>query len=91
MRRLVRTCLALASSPGRCASLRPGRGGSPSPPVGIVDASFVSPALGGERERLRVYVPSRVHARAPCPVLYLLHGFGGDWTDWSEAGGSPTS
>ncbi len=67
---------------------------APAPPAGarslaagrVFETSFVSPALGGERERLRVYVPAQCTTRNRCAVLYLLHGFGGDWTYWTDGG-----
>lgn len=35
--------------------------------------------------------PTSAHNVAPCPVLYLLHGFGGDFTEMLGQPGPPTS
>jgi S-formylglutathione hydrolase FrmB len=86
MRRLTRTCLALCLLAGTLMSSAPPAAGLSFAPFSMVDASFVSRALGGERERLRVFVPFVCTPWARCPVLYLLHGFGGDWKEWSDEG-----
>lgn len=48
--------------------------------------AFRSPVLGREWT-LAVYVPDgHAASRAACPVLYLLHGHGGNESDWANAG-----
>jgi S-formylglutathione hydrolase FrmB len=86
MRRSFRSLVALVLAAGTLSTSVPPAGARPVPPGRVIETSFVSPALGGERERLRVYVPSQCTTRNRCAVLYLLHGFGDDWTDWTDDG-----
>src|SRR5262249_53440892 len=49
------------------------------PPGTVQHVTVASPALGGRRQQVFVYLPPRYDATAPrrYPVLYLLHGFPG--------------
>lgn len=49
---------------------------------------YPSPTLGMEQRRLTVYTPAGYedHPKRRYPVLYLLHGSGGDENAWSELG-----
>jgi len=38
----------------------------------------------GTRRRLQIYLPPRFPSEQPSPVLYLLHGIGGDETEWER-------
>lgn len=38
----------------------------------------------GTRRRMQVYTPPGFDAAKPCPVLYLLHGIGGDDKEWQR-------
>jgi S-formylglutathione hydrolase FrmB len=51
------------------------------------ELTIATPALEGET-KVRVLLPQgyRDDGRRRYPVLYLLHGAGGDQTDWTEAG-----
>ena len=52
----------------------------------LVDDSLLSPIIG-ERFMYRLYLPPD-YLRAPdrrYPVLYLLHGTGGSYTEWSDS------
>jgi enterochelin esterase-like enzyme len=52
----------------------------------LVPHAFASPTLGREW-RCVIYEPAGYAAGgAPLPVLYLLHGYGGDENDWANAG-----
>lgn len=52
----------------------------------IRDFAFFSPALG-KAQSARVYVPEGPAPQGGWPVLYLLHGLGGNAYDWQRAGG----
>lgn len=48
---------------------------------------YPSPTLGMERRRMTVYTPAGYEdSKDSYPVLYLLHGAGGDENAWSELG-----
>lgn len=48
---------------------------------------YPSPTLGMERRRMTVYTPAGYEdSNKQYPVLYLLHGAGGDENAWSELG-----
>jgi S-formylglutathione hydrolase FrmB len=47
------------------------------------DVSFTSAALGRE-VTYRIFLPTRIDAGAKLPVVYLLHGNGGGFKDWSN-------
>jgi enterochelin esterase-like enzyme len=73
---------------GEQTSLLPGaRAVLPASAPRVVEHTFWSPALKREMP-YKVYLPpgydSRTNARYP--VLYMLHGLGGDYTDWERAG-----
>ena len=54
-----------------------------SPNVTMQDVTFESVAL--HRSMLyRVFLPSQIHPELKLPVIYLLHGGGGDYRDWSN-------
>jgi len=55
-----------------------------SPGVAMRDVSFLSAALGREMP-YRVFLPAEVPAGQRLPVVYLLHGMGGNFRDWSNA------
>ncbi len=44
---------------------------------------YLSKSVGTQR-RLLVYLPPRYPAGKPYPVLYLLHGIGGDENEWEN-------
>ena len=63
----------------------------PIPSYGtIVTDSLVSPALGGQRRTIVVYLPptynTHIGQNKRYPVLYLLHGSPGQAHDWFTAG-----
>ncbi|MBZ0232406.1 MAG: esterase family protein, partial [Deltaproteobacteria bacterium] len=74
-----------------------GRSPSPTPPPApavvpdgpgqVLDASFASAALGVSK-RYKVYLPAGYDALASrrYPVVYMLHGLGGDETNWVDGG-----
>ncbi len=47
----------------------------------IVLFDYASSTVGTQRQA-NVYIPPEYPAQAPYPVLYLLHGIGGDETEW---------
>ena len=51
--------------------------------VSMQDVNFQSAALGREM-RYRVYLPQQIPAGQRLPVVYLLHGNGGSYRDWSN-------
>src|SRR5581483_7644209 len=56
--------------------------------VRMTDATFRSAALGRD-VTYRVYLPERVASGTRLPVVYLLHGNGGgfrNWSNWSDVG-----
>ncbi len=46
---------------------------------------YDSPALGQQR-RMTVYLPAAYDGKKSFPVMYLLHGHGGDETAWGDLG-----
>ena len=46
---------------------------------------YDSPTLGNQR-RMTVYLPAAYDGKKQFPVLYLLHGHGGDETAWGDLG-----
>ena len=46
---------------------------------------YDSPTLGQQR-RMTVYLPAAYDGKKRFPVMYLLHGFGGDETAWGDLG-----
>ena len=46
---------------------------------------YDSPTLGQQR-RMTVYLPAAYDGKRSFPVMYLLHGFGGDETAWGDLG-----
>lgn len=52
-----------------------------SQPIARVD-SFYMPSLG-KTKKLTVLLPAKYTQRIRYPVLYLLHGYGGSYSDWS--------
>ena len=46
---------------------------------------YDSPTLGQQR-RMTVYLPAAYDGKRNFPVMYLLHGFGGDETAWGDLG-----
>lgn len=57
--------------------------------VRMTDVTFRPAALGRD-VTYRVYLPDNEAAGAKLPVVYLLHGNGGDfknWSNWSDVGG----
>lgn len=66
-------------------------GGEPIPSHGtMVQDSLVSPALGGQKRTILVYLPPTYNTRKGqtkrYPALYLLHGSPGAAHDWFTAG-----
>jgi len=53
-----------------------------APGVIMQDRRFYSPALGREMP-YRVFLPERIAEGVRLPVVYLLHGRGPDYRDWS--------
>lgn len=53
------------------------------PGVAIHDVTFYSPALGRDMP-YRVYLPKAVGSETKLPVVYLLHGCGSSFRDWSN-------
>ncbi len=92
MKRLTKTAaLALALALGAAAQVAPPRpkpkpqpGAISAPQVIVRDASFHSIALGREM-KYRVILPAEYESKARrYPVLYLLHGLTGSYSDWES-------
>jgi S-formylglutathione hydrolase FrmB len=63
---------------------------SAATPSRIVTRSFRSEALGGVDKTYIAYLPRGYDATSKAyPVLYLLHGYGGDETNWTRVGNLP--
>jgi S-formylglutathione hydrolase len=54
-----------------------------APGVAVQDARFFSAALKREMT-YRVFLPAKLGAGQKLPVVYLLHGGGGNFRDWSD-------
>src|SRR5688500_8372811 len=97
MKKLLVASLLLAScgspsAPPRAHPERAAEGGEskeavPEGPGSVVDGTFHSAALGVDKHYL-VYLPAGYDASPDrrYPVVYLLHGLGGDETNWIEHG-----
>ena len=93
--RLIVTLFVLAacgssSSPQLTSSSSSGPGAAPAAPAhdgpgSVGDGSFESKALGVAK-RYKVYLPAGYEAATArrYPVIYMLHGLGGDETNWIE-------
>jgi S-formylglutathione hydrolase FrmB len=84
---LISSCVALAAL-AVLAGCHPGQLAVTDHPrsfPGVVskDVTFYSSALGRDMP-YRVYIPKDVAARARFPVVYLLHGCGTSFRDWSN-------
>lgn len=87
---------AAGNANGRASAAHtlPSGAGRPSSEAGaprlggkVAEATFNSAALGVDK-RYRVYLPGGYDASGVrYPVVYLLHGLGGDEDDWVEGGG----
>lgn len=55
-------------------------------PHGTVEQLWYPSAATGTARRLSVYLPAAYDGKKRFPVLYLLHGSGGDETAWLELG-----
>lgn len=55
-------------------------------PHGSVEQLWYPSAATGKDRRLSVYLPAAYDGKKKFPVLYLLHGSGGDETAWLELG-----
>ena len=55
-------------------------------PHGSVEQLWYRSAATGKDRRLSVYLPAAYDGKKKFPVLYLLHGSGGDETAWLELG-----
>ena len=58
-------------------------------PHGTVTQTWYHSDATGKDRRLTVYLPPSYDGRKKFPVLYLLHGSGGDETAWTELGCVP--
>ncbi len=69
------------------ASAAPASAVVPDGPGQVLDASFASPALGVTKQ-YKVYLPAGYDALTTrrYPVVYMLHGLGGDETNWVDGG-----
>lgn len=91
MKRLAFVLGLAAAACGRGASTAPstgsGTGAAPAGQGSVVEASFHAPSLGVDK-RYVVYLPAG-YADAPArryPVVYMLHGLGGNERDWTGGG-----
>ena len=85
-------CLVGTVVPGVVGSARAATPSCAPPPTGatpmvvvvgvVACQELTTHALGdGVAAPFEYYVPPRCMVAGPCPVLYLLHGFGGDFTE----------
>lgn len=72
---IVPACHKKTSTPPDHPRLTPG--------VTLRDVTFVSASLGREME-YRVILPATIPANRTLPAVYLLHGSGGSFRDWSN-------
>src|SRR5688572_14236253 len=80
---LVIPCLAQnieKSAPSGFDSLRDGI------PKGKIDTITYESATVGTRRRALIYTPPGYSKKNKYPVLYLLHGIGGDEKEWLKGG-----
>jgi enterochelin esterase-like enzyme len=54
----------------------------PDVPHGTLDTLYYESRVTGTRRKANVYLPPGYSASQRYPVLYLLHGIGGDETEW---------
>lgn len=53
----------------------------------VQEVWYPSPSLSMDQRRMKVYLPPNYHeSNASYPVLYILHGAGGDENAWTELG-----
>ncbi|AMV35885.1 alpha/beta hydrolase [Planctomyces sp. SH-PL62] len=55
-------------------------------PRGKIETVEYDSSTVGVRRKMRVYTPPGYDDQAPYPVLYLLHGIGGDEEEWERGG-----
>lgn len=67
---------AFPDAPAACSVRREGV------PAGRLEELAYDSAVTGTRRIANVYLPAGYKATKPLPVLYLLHGIGGDRTEW---------
>src|SRR5260370_14089351 len=60
-----------------------------TPNVAVRDVTFRSAALNRDMQ-YRVVLPASIAAGAKLPVVYLIHGGGGNFRDWSNSSDSAT-
>jgi S-formylglutathione hydrolase FrmB len=83
---VVGAMAACGSSPSPAPSARPSATPAPVGHGRVADGRFTSPALGVDKA-YRVYLPAGYDAGARrYPVVYMLHGLGGNERDWTEGG-----
>ena len=58
----------------------------PGVPAGKLELFEYDSGVTGNRRQANVYLPPGYSAAKKYPVLYLLHGIGGDITEWLKAG-----
>ena len=58
----------------------------PGVPAGKLELFEYDSGVTGNRRKANVYLPPGYSADKKYPVLYLLHGIGGDITEWLNAG-----
>ena len=71
----------------------PAAGSTPAVVVGTVACQELKSSALGAPAPFEYYVPSECTRtpKTPCPVMYLLHGFGGDYTEMLGSPGTTTS
>ncbi|WP_165247076.1 alpha/beta hydrolase [Paludisphaera soli] len=55
-------------------------------PRGKIETVEYDSSTVGVKRKMRVYTPPGYDEKAPYPVLYLLHGIGGDEEEWERGG-----
>jgi enterochelin esterase-like enzyme len=64
--------------------------GGKAEPGKVIEASYISPALHGQRRQFALFLPpfynNPVNATRRYPVLYVLHGMPGSSNNWFTAG-----
>lgn len=61
----------------------------PSIPRGKVDSIVYESKTVGKKRKATIYLPPNYSKNTKYPVLYLLHGIGGDEYEWLRDGGKP--